>query len=91
MLRVPGLPGLLGLLGVLEIVGLLRRKWAKELDYRLIKELWAFKLNAAANGGSVSYQGADGRQYVAVVATGVTSTRTGSGISSLASFAMSSG
>jgi uncharacterized protein len=25
-----------------EIVQFLRRKWAKELDYRLIKELWAF-------------------------------------------------
>ena len=25
-----------------EIVEFLRRKWAKELDYRLIKELWAF-------------------------------------------------
>ena len=25
-----------------EIVAFLRRKWAKELDYRLIKELWAF-------------------------------------------------
>lgn len=25
------------------IVQFLRRKWAKELDYRLIKELWAFK------------------------------------------------
>ena len=24
------------------IVAFLRRKWAKELDYRLIKELWAF-------------------------------------------------
>jgi nuclear transport factor 2 (NTF2) superfamily protein len=24
------------------IVGFLQRKWAKELDYRLIKELWAF-------------------------------------------------
>ena len=24
------------------IVGFLRRKWQKELDYRLIKELWAF-------------------------------------------------
>ncbi len=24
------------------IVGFLRRKWDKELDYRLIKELWAF-------------------------------------------------
>ncbi len=25
-----------------EIVAFLRRKWARELDYRLIKELWAF-------------------------------------------------
>ncbi|MGE5808559.1 MAG: DUF1348 family protein [Nitrospirota bacterium] len=25
------------------IVAFLRRKWAKELDYRLIKELWAFR------------------------------------------------
>src|SRR5690242_298616 len=27
------------------IVAFLRRKWAKELDYRLIKELWAFDGN----------------------------------------------
>jgi len=26
-----------------EIVDFLKRKWAKELDYRLIKELWAFE------------------------------------------------
>jgi nuclear transport factor 2 (NTF2) superfamily protein len=25
-----------------QIIGLLQRKWARELDYRLIKELWAF-------------------------------------------------
>ncbi|MDQ6893112.1 MAG: nuclear transport factor 2 family protein [Acidobacteriota bacterium] len=25
-----------------EIIAFLRRKWAKELDYRLIKEMWAF-------------------------------------------------
>jgi hypothetical protein len=31
-----------------EIVGLLTRKWAKELDYRLIKELWAFTDNRIA-------------------------------------------
>ena len=30
------------------IVGFLRRKWAKELDYRLIKELWAFHENRIA-------------------------------------------
>jgi nuclear transport factor 2 (NTF2) superfamily protein len=31
-----------------EIVALLRRKWTKELDYRLIKELWAFDGNRIA-------------------------------------------
>lgn len=31
-----------------EIVGLLARKWARELDYRLIKELWAFADNRIA-------------------------------------------
>jgi nuclear transport factor 2 (NTF2) superfamily protein len=31
-----------------EIVAFLRRKWTKELDYRLIKELWAFAGNHIA-------------------------------------------
>ena len=31
-----------------EIVQFLRRKWAKELDYRLIKEVWAFHENRIA-------------------------------------------
>ena len=31
-----------------EIVAFLKRKWSKELDYRLIKELWAFTENRIA-------------------------------------------
>src|SRR6202050_3042622 len=31
-----------------EIVAFLTRKWAKELDYRLIKELWVFTENRIA-------------------------------------------
>jgi nuclear transport factor 2 (NTF2) superfamily protein len=31
-----------------EIVAFLRRKWARELDYRLIKELWTFQGNRIA-------------------------------------------
>jgi nuclear transport factor 2 (NTF2) superfamily protein len=31
-----------------EIVAFLRRKWARELDYRLVKELWAFAENRIA-------------------------------------------
>lgn len=31
-----------------EIVGLLTRKWNRELDYRLIKEIWAFSSHRIA-------------------------------------------
>ena len=31
-----------------EIIQFLKRKWAKELDYRLIKELWAYDGNRIA-------------------------------------------
>ena len=34
--------------GRAEIVEFLKRKWARELDYRLIKELWAFADNRIA-------------------------------------------
>jgi nuclear transport factor 2 (NTF2) superfamily protein len=34
--------------GRAEIVELLKRKWERELDYRLIKELWAFDGNRIA-------------------------------------------
>lgn len=34
--------------GKAEILAFLRRKWAKELEYRLIKELWAFTENRIA-------------------------------------------
>lgn len=31
-----------------EIVAFLTRKWSRELDYRLIKEMWAFEANRIA-------------------------------------------
>ena len=34
--------------GRAEIVAFLKRKWARELDYRLIKELWAWQENRIA-------------------------------------------
>jgi nuclear transport factor 2 (NTF2) superfamily protein len=34
--------------GRAEIIAFLTRKWAQELDYRLIKELWAFADNRIA-------------------------------------------
>jgi len=36
------------LVGREEIVAFLRRKWNRELDYRLIKELWTFQDNRIA-------------------------------------------
>ena len=36
------------LVGRAQIVAFLQRKWARELDYRLIKELWAFQANRIA-------------------------------------------
>jgi len=36
------------LVGTEEIIAFLTRKWARELDYRLIKELWAFEDNRIA-------------------------------------------
>jgi nuclear transport factor 2 (NTF2) superfamily protein len=36
------------LTGRADIVAFLQRKWARELDYRLIKELWAFTGNRIA-------------------------------------------
>ena len=36
------------IIGRTEIAAFLARKWAKELDYRLIKELWAFAGNRLA-------------------------------------------
>jgi hypothetical protein len=34
-----------------KIVSFLARKWTRELDYRLIKELWAFTDNRIAGAG----------------------------------------
>jgi hypothetical protein len=34
--------------GRAQIIGFLQRKWARELDYRLIKQLWAFHGNHIA-------------------------------------------
>ncbi len=36
------------LTGRAEIVSFLRRKWERELEYRLVKELWGFKENRMA-------------------------------------------
>ena len=39
------------------------------------KEIWTYKLDASAHASPITYRGKDGKQYVAVVATGGSLTR----------------
>ena len=44
-----------------EIKALLRRKWAKELDYRLKKTLWGFRENRIAVSFEYEWHDAEGQ------------------------------
>ncbi|HVE34140.1 MAG TPA: nuclear transport factor 2 family protein [Gemmatimonadaceae bacterium] len=46
-----------------EIRAFLRRKWAKELDYRLKKELWGFRENRIAVRFEYEWHDAAGQWY----------------------------
>jgi nuclear transport factor 2 (NTF2) superfamily protein len=49
--------------GRAQIVEFLTRKWARELDYRLIKELWAFEDNRIAVRFAYEWHDADGQWF----------------------------
>ncbi len=49
--------------GRAEIQAFLTRKWAKELDYRLIKELWAFEGNRIAVRYAYEYHDDSGNWF----------------------------
>jgi uncharacterized protein len=49
--------------GRVQIVAFLTRKWAKELDYRLIKELWAFTGNRIAVRFAYEYHDDSGNWF----------------------------
>ena len=49
--------------GRAAVIELLRRKWARELDYRLRKELWAFGGNRIAVRFEYECHDADGQWY----------------------------
>ena len=51
------------LAGRAEIVAFLQRKWARELEYRLIKELWAFTGDRIAVRFAYEWHDADGQWY----------------------------
>ncbi len=44
-----------------EIITFLTRKWSRELDYRLIKELWAFRDNRIAVRFAYEWHDSDGQ------------------------------
>lgn len=46
-----------------DIVALLTRKWTRELDYRLIKELWAFTNNRIAVRFAYEYHDDSGQWF----------------------------
>jgi uncharacterized protein len=46
-----------------QIVDFLRRKWSRELDYRLIKELWAFTGNRIAVRFAYEWHDAEGNWF----------------------------
>jgi uncharacterized protein len=49
--------------GRAEIIAFLKRKWTKELDYRLIKELWAFDGNRIAVRFAYEWHDDSGQWY----------------------------
>ena len=49
--------------GRAQIVAFLSRKWARELDYRLIKELWAFRENRIAVRFAYEYHADSGNWF----------------------------
>jgi nuclear transport factor 2 (NTF2) superfamily protein len=51
------------LVGRQDIVAFLTRKWARELDYRLIKEVWAFSDNRIAVRFAYEWRDAAGQWY----------------------------
>lgn len=51
------------LVGRAEIVDFLRRKWVRELDYRLIKELWTFADNRIAVRFAYEWHDAEGAWF----------------------------
>jgi quinoprotein glucose dehydrogenase len=66
----PGIGGSIATASGLIFVGATDDRRFRALDARDGKELWQARVNAVASSVPATYQGSDGRQYVAVAATG---------------------
>lgn len=66
----PGIGGPIATAGGLVFVGATDDNRFRAFDAKTGKELWSYKLDAAAGSVPSTYQGKDGRQYVVVTSTG---------------------
>jgi quinoprotein glucose dehydrogenase len=64
----PGLGGPIATAGGLVFIGASGDRRFRAFDSKTGKELWVTKLDASANATPMSYEGKNGKQYVAVVA-----------------------
>jgi quinoprotein glucose dehydrogenase len=66
----PSMGGPIATAGGLVFIGATDDSRFRAYDSRTGKEVWTWKLEASAHATPITYQGADGRQYVVVVSTG---------------------
>jgi quinoprotein glucose dehydrogenase len=66
----PGNGGTIATAGGLVFVGATDDARFRAFDAKTGKELWTFKLPGSAQATPMTYEGRDGKQYVAVAATG---------------------
>jgi quinoprotein glucose dehydrogenase len=66
----PGNGGTIATAGGLVFVGATDDSRFRAFDAKTGKELWTFKLPAAAQATPMTYEGRDGRQYVVITSTG---------------------
>ncbi|MEO7192057.1 MAG: pyrroloquinoline quinone-dependent dehydrogenase [Vicinamibacterales bacterium] len=66
----PGNGGTIATAGGVVFVGATDDSRFRAFDGKTGKELWTFKLGGAAEATPMTYQGRDGRQYVAIAGTG---------------------
>ena len=72
----------------LIFIGATDDSWFHAFDTRTGKELWRYKLDYAGHATPITYLGRNGRQYVAIVATGGSALGSRAGGDSLVAFAL---
>ena len=65
--RAGGFAGPTATAGGLVFAGIVNDNYFRALDSKTGKELWRAKLDAEGNADPMSYEGKDGKQYVAIV------------------------